>query len=107
MYEHIEDYFQIRETGNNAPKKHYLHSLFCLIFYYSLIQPTGEKSNFFVNDFIVRPDSSRTRHREVCQVADGDLSGVSTAGHLQVVLSGLYGCGASRFGQREGEGVSG
>ena len=55
----------------------------------------------------MRPDSSRTRHREVCHVADGDLSGITTPGYLQVVLSGLYGCGASRYGQREGEGVSG
>ena len=53
------------------------------------------------------PDPSRTRHREVCQVADGDLSRVTAAGYLQVVLSGLHGCGASRYGQREGEGVSG
>ena len=55
----------------------------------------------------MRPYSSRTRHKEVCQMADGDLSGVTAAGYLQVVLSGLHGYGASRFGQREGEGVSG
>lgn len=55
----------------------------------------------------MRPDSSHPKHREVCKVADGNLSGVAVAGHLQVVLSGLHGCGASRYGQREGESISG
>ena len=38
----------------------------------------------------MRSDSTRTKHRAVRHRADGDVSEVTIAGHLQVVLTGLH-----------------